>query len=461
MALSAAQVLETRTTGSDTNGAGFKSGGTGTDWSQQNTAQYAVSDAVGNGTTTVTSASANFGTDAKDNLAYIQGAWYEVTARNSPTSITVDHATGTFTGGTLNIGGALATPAAALALMTVSGMTAYVKSGTYNISTGLSVPSGISYNNKTRLIGYNTSRDDLFLGSGTSLARPIIKAIAAIVGFTNAQSGFSLENFELDGNSATGTQGVVVTGFYDNYVTNCKIHDWSAEGYKETATVAALIGCEVYNCAGTNGSVEVGQAVHFCYIHDCTKPAIYLNANGTAAVTWNCIRDITGAGSDGIKANIYGGVIQHNSIRNVAGSCINLTTYDLFTDVSNNILVNGGQATGNTGSCYGLNVAGGAARQYVNFHHNAFYNNKTAARNVILAGIGDVTLTGDPFTSSSNLTLNNTAGAGAACRNAGYAGTLAQGSVGYEDIGALRHQDPAGGGGGLLTHPGMAGGARG
>jgi hypothetical protein len=40
MALSSATVLEVRTTGVDTNGGGFVTGATGTDFSQQNAAQY-------------------------------------------------------------------------------------------------------------------------------------------------------------------------------------------------------------------------------------------------------------------------------------------------------------------------------------------------------------------------------------------------------------------------------------
>jgi len=42
VALSAAQILEVRSTGSDANGGGFKAGASGTDYSQQDAAQYAL-----------------------------------------------------------------------------------------------------------------------------------------------------------------------------------------------------------------------------------------------------------------------------------------------------------------------------------------------------------------------------------------------------------------------------------
>lgn len=57
-------------------------------------------------------------------------------------------------------------------------------------------------------------------------------------------------------------------------------------------------------------------------------------------------------------------------------------------------------------------VAGGA---------NAFGANSTADKSGVPNLPGDVALSGDPFTDAANgdFTLNNTAGAGAACRNAG------------------------------------------
>jgi len=79
--------------------------------------------------------------------------------------------------------------------------------------------------------------------------------------------------------------------------------------------------------------------------------------------------------------------------------------------------------------------------------YNAYWNNGTN-RTGLPAGAHDVTLTGDPFNgaSSGDFSLNNTAGAGAACRAAGFPGALPGGSTtGYLDIGAAQHQDAGGG----------------
>lgn len=101
MALASTIGWEIRTSGVNTNGGGFKAGASGTDWTQQDSAQYAVTDAVTDGTTTITSASANFGTDVVGNVLYIQGGtgaiaagWYEIITRASSTTITVDRSTG-------------------------------------------------------------------------------------------------------------------------------------------------------------------------------------------------------------------------------------------------------------------------------------------------------------------------------------------------------------------------------
>src|SRR5438105_2455552 len=62
MAISASFVWEVRTTGADTNGGGFKTGATGTDFSQQDAAQASGADLAVDATTNtkITSATHNF-----------------------------------------------------------------------------------------------------------------------------------------------------------------------------------------------------------------------------------------------------------------------------------------------------------------------------------------------------------------------------------------------------------------
>ena len=148
MALSASSVWEVRTTGSDTNGGGFVTGASGTDYTQQNAAQYSLTNGVTNGTTTIATISA--AAVMIGNIAYVQGGtgsvvagWYQITGASAGVSITVDRSTGLSagTGVTINIGGALASPGQSGALL-VAGNLIWVKSGTYPITSASTNISG-------------------------------------------------------------------------------------------------------------------------------------------------------------------------------------------------------------------------------------------------------------------------------------------------------------------------------
>src|SRR5579863_5594377 len=112
-ALPSTTVWEVRpTVGSNTNGGGFVTGSSGTDWSQFNAAQYALTNGVTNGTTTVATTSAS--ADMVGNIAYIAGgtgsitaAWYQIVSQTTGVSIVVDRSTGLTAGSgvTINIGG--------------------------------------------------------------------------------------------------------------------------------------------------------------------------------------------------------------------------------------------------------------------------------------------------------------------------------------------------------------------
>ena len=443
MALSASTILEVRSTGSDTNSFGFVTGASGTDWSQQDAAQYSVTDGVTAGTTTITSASANFGTDVVGNLIYVQGGtapvtagWYQITVRTNSTTITVDRSTGLTagTGATLKIGGCAATIAPALAIMTVSGMQMYVKAtAIYSISTALTIPAGMNYGiSPNRISGYTTTRGDN--------GRAVIKTTSAVGGIVvGTVAGCLIENFELDGNSI-GATGLSIGGVQTGTISNVWSHHWTAEGVNNTFGNVTFSSCEVSNCAGTTASFVIGTggtSAIGCYSHDNTK-------TGFSSSTGPFIRCVSannaGATSDGFVSTsgsmIYGCVAYNNGRAGVnynngaVGMCIG------------NILVNN--------ATYGINTnysASGVTPIMQNMNFNAYYNNTSGARNKFGVGVNDVTLTGVPFTNAagSDYSLNNTAGQGAACRSVGFPGTAPFGT-GYNDIGPLRHQDPTGGG---------------
>lgn len=85
------------------------------------------------------------------------------------------------------------------------------------------------------------------------------------------------------------------------------------------------------------------------------------------------------------------------------------------------------------------------------FRNNFYGSNTSGNLSGLSAGAGDVTGLTDPFVSraTQNWGLNNTAGAGALVRAAGFPGTFrGTNTRGYLDGGAVQHQDAGGGSGG-------------
>lgn len=452
MALSASSVWEVRTAGDDTNGGGFVTGAAGTDYSQQDAKNSgandkSVTDGVTAGTTTVTSLTANFQTTIVGNIIYIAGgtgaitgAWYQVTARASTTSITVDRATGLSagTGATINIGGALLTIQKALDLITVVGMQVYVKAdGTYSIATGLTDSNGASTTILMGIRGYTTTRTDK--------GKVTILATAAITMLTASAQGHFWANFIFDGNTATATNGVNVTAsrfgliniIAKNFSGYCVQTSSTTMMYQNNVEMFGAAGTAAFNCA--SNAITSGRRLN---IHDCSVPGIIFTL-GTHSIIDSIIETITGATSDAIQMTGHSLTAEHLTIYNIARDGIRSSASQAAAgglNVSNSIFDTV------AGVAIDLTAAGSATAVQPNIENNAYRNNGSD-RTGFAAEDGAITLTGIPFTDAPNgdFTLNNTAGAGAACRAAG-SPTSIQGATGtgYKDLGAFQHRDSAG-----------------
>src|SRR3989344_4039153 len=332
MALSANTIFEVRTSGSDTNGGGFVTGASGTDWSQQNAAQYAVTDGVTAGTTTITSATANFGTDVVGNIMYVEGGtgavaagFYQITARASSTSITVDRSTGLTAGRgvTFNIGGALANP-------------------------GIIIPNGLLL----YVEGYGTTRGDLG-------PRPILDA-GGLTNFyiiINDQATASeiaiCANIELNGQNGTGNSGISndQSGmiFYKCIARNFKAAttNYGFRGYRHA------IACEAYDC-GT-GFAEASPTTR-CYAKACTDYGFNHTAAHVDAIAHNCDTGF----ETGATTGTLSGCVAY-------GCTTNGFTYSRSCAYVNCVAVNNGS--------YGF---GGGTNQIL-FLGCATYNNTTSA----------------------------------------------------------------------------------
>lgn len=433
MALSASTVWEVRpSAGNDTNGGGFVAGSTGTDYSQQNsknsgTTDKSVTDGVGIGTTTFTSVTANFGTSIVGNIIFLSGTgittgWYQVTARASATSITLDRSPGTGTGATVNIGGALATITQAFTNSTVSLMTIYAKaSGT--ITTTAAIVLG---NVAITIIGYTTTRGDNGRVTWTTSTNSInlidcgnAYCVFQNINFTctagtpgdcfHAKSTSNapyvhLKNCIINGfNIGCNGNEAIDWGILTLVIESTEIKSCVSHGVFCTGMVVC-IGSTIHNNGGagienTNGG---GIACHiFCIfsaIKANTSHGLY-NASGLGSDFITVVNsDIVNNGGDGVRFNLntgYGKILSWNGIY-----------------------------YGNTG--FQMNALNGiliASRET-----NSFGANGTAQYNNIPAEPTDITLTADPFTSRTgtppDLSLNSTTGGGAACKGAGTPATL-------------------------------------
>ena len=251
MAINAAVQWECQSGGDDNNGGGFNPNATGTDYSQQTTAQATTTTAtvVNSTTTKIDVDSGDYTCTDNDvgNVIQIYGGtatagFYEITARSGQ-QWTVDRACGT-AGQTVvaKMGGCFGSPGG-MSAATTNGATSYnkfwLKSGTYTLTNATGRTSGgpwVSDNlNAIVLEGYENTRGDF----GTA---PILKAGSQtnlILFHHDRANQMTFINLKADGESQTGVNG------FDA--------DYSGVRY---------FLCEALNCnaATTNYGFQIGKA---------------------------------------------------------------------------------------------------------------------------------------------------------------------------------------------------------
>lgn len=448
MALSVNTVVEVRTAGNDTNGGAFVTGASGTDYSQQDNKRTATgtddstTDAVANGTTTITSATANFGTTIVGNVIYLAGGsgsltgtWRQVTARTNSTTITVDASVAAGTGITMNIGGALASPGQAVGIGVVSGNNIWIKNGTYTITTAsTNVSNGCISTGTTLFIeGYASTRGDM----GT----PPLLIASGISSFTILQvtgSDAHCRNLYLHGNNLTASKGATCRG-RGSYLWIA----WCSSGAISPSSDLSLDNCWIYEC-DTNG---YGLSnCYACVAENCSGTADFqgntfycasINSSATSSFAPNAangwmINCVALFGNTGVLVGDDNNLIANNIISDNASVGINGNSRTGITVIGN--------AFWNTGGANTSGLSGKGCR---------------VAGSVVLSASPFVDITGPSY----DLNLNNTSGAGAACRGTGFPGLMPQSpgfgtdvpagttGTGSQDIGLLQHADPASSGG--------------
>lgn len=460
-AIAAATVWEVRTTGNANNGGGYSSGGT--DYSQQDSAQYSPTDlASAGGVTTLTSVTAGFTSAMVGNVIHITttgtGAhfvvgYYQITVFTNATTVTIDRdptTGGAGVAGTGAVGGALVKPSDATAA--VSGNIVYCKSGTYTLvatSTYTQAPT----NAPIRWIGYSTTRTI----NNADATHPIITTATnstVLWTFTGAQA-LIFKNFEFTTTAgtkvdalanATTTSGQTVPIIF----VNCK---WSTAftsvvtcGSGSTTVIGQWYGCEITGIAGSNGAFQYnsgqgqGFQLYSCWIHG-NNTGFYCSAGQGCQFTLSgCL--VVDNSSRGIYLNnTTSGGIDTLVLKNC--TVANNTTAQLESSAT----------TGQVGAInivntifYGtapIKMAQAGNDAGIVSKNNAFGNGSNTN---YTTGDGDITLSASPFTNAggNDYSLNNTAGGGASCRGAGWPGTISNSSsVNHIDVGAVQHADPA------------------
>lgn len=345
------------------------------------------------------------------------------------------------TGDGLSEGAAKKTVSAGIALASTSGDVVNIKSSaTYTITASL-VPAVAGM----ILRGYSSTIGD----DGT---KPTITCATNSVNLVNVgANGILFDNLTM-----THTAGTRGWGFYPATADrrgivfrNCVI-DGCLVGiqgeYNTFFTFTSLIvdNTEIKNCV-SHGIWNADTIIqNGSYIHDNGgdgwKRGLFtagslvvldstIAANATNSINWS---QDTGGFLLVRNSNLIGKGGSSNGI-SLTNSAASITV-----SLSNNIIELHG--------AYGMTAA--AAPTALIQRNNAFRSNTSGDRNAtyFASSASDITLTGDPFTNAAggDYSLNNTAGAGAACRSAGFPGVTVSGT-GYADIGAFRHQDAGGG----------------
>lgn len=459
MTLSYLTVWEVRSTGDDTNGGGFVTGASGTDYSQQDSAQVTYTDLVigssGNGNK-LTSSANPFTSAHVGNYINITGGTGFTTGRYEILSVasnvaTVDRNVGTTssTGGSGKLGGAMATIATGLQQCIVGGMVCYVKaSATYSISAAITPSTAGDTNgfNPIRMVGYNSTRGD----AGRVTIQLSTTSINLCTWNSNAVlCGYWWENFVFDGNSQTGVNGFDLSGTSGKVgAYNCIFQNFTTKHCMLVGTGQATASyCDFTDNAFTAGAgagpivcttTKGGAVMNRCYVANNTSTSIagacYLT-KGFVVFTNNVVYNNTGSGFRGVFNNgTDGAIVRNNTIHSNGNSGIDVLATVGF--IENNIVTSNGS--------YGISLAVGVFQCVRN---NAYYNNTGANVSPVNADVDGITLTGLPYVSATtDFSLNDTAGAGAACRAAGLPGTIGVSTsvgTGYQDVGAFQHLDSA------------------
>jgi len=415
MALSSSIVWEIRSTGTAgmVNGGGFKTGASGTDFSQQNAAQYALT-----GVTTAAAdailLTASAAADMVGNVARIVSGtnftvgWYEIISVVVGVSITLDRTCTSAAGalGVINIGGAISfnsTFEDSFGEALIGGNIVYVKSGTVTMGSAMSVASvSATGTAPIRWIGYNSTRgDNPSISSGT---QPIIAAGSNTVTF-GANWHVSYISF-----TTTAPTGIGIGS--QGYFNSCKFLNTSSTASRNAVSTGASTLMYKCDAVSQNGPAIGGATtarILYSHIHDSQYG--FGTGFGASSIIMGCVLNSNRVAA--ISSTVVTGLLTvvGNTIRGSSGKIgvgIESTGVTFpHLKIYNNII--SGCVTG---------IAISTVSQYSNGGEtNNFYDNTTDVTNYVKSGT-DIAL--DPgFVDVSEITGTTATTSGSVLTQAG------------------------------------------
>lgn len=347
MALSASMVWEARTTATaaNANGGGFKTGATGTDYSQQNAAQYSLT-----GVTTAAADAillhASAAADMVGNIAFISAGTnftvgrYEILSVVVGVSITLDRTATSAAGaaGVVAIGGALSLGSTDDTIFEtlVTGNKLWIKNGTYTIGGTVSIAGAGTTTIPITVEGYATARGDAPTGS----TRPIFDCGAAAFTFG---SSYTVKNMQFTGSAANVVIGGTVNRFADCKFTNTSTTTTRVALFASTSTL--MTRCEAVSYRGTAVSTNGAIYVEGCYFHDSDIGLLSSTTSGGTLINSLIANNVTyGLRLSGANAHFFIGGNTFYGNESKIGTGISFITGNLYHYILNNIIY--GFATG-------------------------------------------------------------------------------------------------------------------
>lgn len=422
------------TTASPTSGTG------GVDYSQLDAPQFALTGIATAGTGTsflYASAAANM---VGNYLKVVSGTnftvgWFQIISVSAGVSVTVDRniCTGVGASGVINIGGAVSKHSDVSGI-TDSGHRIWIKNdGTYTLTSSAAVFLQSNSQKGIFVIGYTTTRGD----NGKAIITTATNSVNLFQSADTTVWGYVFRNLDLRNTATTRGIGInlaTVGSFNGVLIQNCLFDGFSTGVFVARGCVTfTMIQCEVKNCTtdgvvldNTGGHVGQGTFIN-CWMHNNTRYGLYYRA-GSGTLT--CIDSVFSANTDdGLRCDNTTGSSAHEFTYNLVNCAFVSNGSDGFEWNDNGggslqplIITINSVFYGNTSN--GIKCSTTPTYQHQHISKSCAFGGNGTDRSNMSADASDITLTGNPFNSSTDFGLNSTAGAGAACKAAGYPTTV-------------------------------------